>query len=134
MFILFSAGLAIWSVYVYRNKSNAHRIHYLMIVLGVFKVLTLLAQCGMYHYIRITGHPDGWNVAFYIFTLFRSIFLFSVIILIGTGWSYMTPFLGENERRILMVVIPLQVLSLSPLLTARFCSINVHCAQEPLNL
>ena len=27
----------------------------------------------------------------------------------GTGWSYMTPFLRDREKRILMVVIPLQV-------------------------
>lgn len=33
-----------------------------------------------------------------------------VIVLVGTGWSYMTPFLKDREKRILMVVIPLQVL------------------------
>ena len=32
-----------------------------------------------------------------------------VIVLVGTGWSYMTPFLRDREKRILMVVIPLQV-------------------------
>lgn len=110
MCFLFTAGLVAWSYHVITNRENAHRIHYLMIALGCFKVLTLLAQSGMYHYIRVTGEPDGWNVAYYIFTFFRSVFLFTVIILIGTGWSYMTPFLGDKERRILLVVLPLQVL------------------------
>ena len=32
-----------------------------------------------------------------------------MIVLVGTGWSYMTPFLRDREKRILMVVIPLQV-------------------------
>ena len=32
-----------------------------------------------------------------------------VIVLVGTGWSYMTPFLRDREKRILMIVIPLQV-------------------------
>ena len=32
-----------------------------------------------------------------------------VVVLVGTGWSYMTPFLRDREKRILMVVIPLQV-------------------------
>lgn len=109
MCILFTVGTVIWTYTVYSHKSSARRIHYMMIILGVFKVLTLMAQCGMYHYIRITGHPDGWNVAYYIFTFFRSIFLFSIIILIGTGWSYMTPFLGDNEKRVLMIVLPFQV-------------------------
>ena len=31
-----------------------------------------------------------------------------VIVLVGTGWSYMTPFLRDREKRILMIVIPLQ--------------------------
>lgn len=34
-----------------------------------------------------------------------------VVVLIGTGWSYMTPFLRDREKRILMIVIPLQVKS-----------------------
>lgn len=109
MCISFTVGLALWCYTVYINKSSAQKIHYMMIVLGFFKVVTLLAQCGMYHYIRITGHPDGWNVAYYIFTFFRSILLFSIIVLIGTGWSYMTPFLGDNEKRVLMIVLPFQV-------------------------
>ena len=53
--------------------------------------------------------PDGWNIAFYIFTLFRGVFLFAVIVLIGTGWSYMTPFLGDRDAKVLLAVIPLQV-------------------------
>ena len=107
--MLFIVGLGAFAYHVVANKEHAHRIHYLMIALGAFKVLTLLSQFGMYHYIRVTGEPDGWNVAYYIFTFFRSVFLFTVIILIGTGWSYMTPFLGEKERRVLVIVLPLQV-------------------------
>jgi G protein-coupled receptor 107 len=109
MFCVFVVALGCWCYNLYVHRQNVHRIHYLMTALGVFKVLTLLAQCGMYHYIRITGAPDGWNIAFYIFSLFRGIFFFMVIILIGAGWSYMTPYLGENNKKILMLVIPLQV-------------------------
>lgn len=87
-----------------------------MAVLGTLKVLTLLTQCGMYHYIRVSGSPDGWNIAYYIFTFFRGIMFFSVVVLIGTGWSYMTPFLGSSEKRVLMIVIPLQVCLCCPAL------------------
>lgn len=107
----FTVGLGVWAYNLWQYRRNAHQIHYLMTALGAFKVLTLLAQCGMYHYIRVTGQADGWNIAYYIFTLFRGVFLFSVIVLIGTGWSYMTPFLGDRESKILMAVIPLQVSS-----------------------
>jgi hypothetical protein len=33
-----------------------------------------------------------------------------VIILIGTGWSFLKPYLQEREKNVLMIVIPLQVL------------------------
>lgn len=34
-----------------------------------------------------------------------------VVILIGTGWSYLKVFLAEKEKKILMIVIPLQVMA-----------------------
>jgi G protein-coupled receptor 107 len=80
-----------------------------MLTLGVFKALTLLCEAAKYHYVAATGSPDGWNIAYYIFTSFRGLMFFTVVVLIGTGWSYMKPFLGDRERKILMVVIPLQV-------------------------
>lgn len=63
----------------------------------------------MYHYIETTGNADGWNIAFYVFTFFRGVLFFTVVVLVGTGWSLMRPFLADKEKRILMVVIPLQV-------------------------
>lgn len=43
----------------------------------------------MYHLIRATGHAEGWSVAFYFFTFIRGILFFTVVVLIGTGWSYL---------------------------------------------
>jgi len=34
---------------------------------------------------------------------------FSLVVLIGTGWSYMRPFIDDRTRKVLMVVVPLQV-------------------------
>lgn len=48
---------------------------------------------------------------FYIFQAIRVVLLFTVIVLIGTGWSFLKPFLQEKEKKILMIVIPLQVLA-----------------------
>ncbi|XP_022748171.1 protein GPR107-like [Durio zibethinus] len=39
------------------------------------------------------------------------VLLFTVIVLIGTGWSFLKPFLQEREKKVLMIVIPLQVLA-----------------------
>ena len=89
MFALFTAITAAWVAYVWKNREHAQRIHYLMGLLGLFKALTLLSQAIMTEHIEATGHADGWNIAYYIFTFFRGILFFTVIVLIGTGWSYM---------------------------------------------
>lgn len=47
----------------------------------------------------------------------RGVLFFVVVILIGTGWSYMKPLLGDNEKRILICVIPLQVFAEVALVT-----------------
>jgi len=109
MFSLFTVITGAWFAYVWTQREHAQRIHYLMGVLCFFKSLTVLSQAIMTHHISLTGHADGWNVAYYVFTFFRGVLFFTVIVLIGTGWSYMKPFLGDREKRILMVVIPLQV-------------------------
>lgn len=53
------------------------------------KQATVHMQAGMYHLIRATGHAEGWSVAFYFFTFIRGVLFFTVIVLIGTGWSYL---------------------------------------------
>ncbi|GFH12190.1 uncharacterized protein HaLaN_07828 [Haematococcus lacustris] len=109
MFGLFTAIGGAWIWFVWTNRQHSHRIHYLMGLLCLFKALTVMSQAGMFHYVERTGHADGWNIAYYIFTFCRGVLFFTVVVLIGTGWSYMKPFLGDKEKRILMVVIPLQV-------------------------
>lgn len=111
MFVLFSLLAAEWTYLCWKERENAHKIHYLMLVLIVFRALTYLAEAGMYHYLRVTGDPSGWNIAYYVFSFFRGVMFFTVVVLIGTGWSYIKPFIGEKEKRILVIVIPLQVLA-----------------------
>ena len=89
MFALFLSITAAWCGYVWKEREHSQRIHYLMGLLGAFKALTLLSQAIMTMHLEKTGHADGWNIAYYIFTFFRGILFFTVIVLIGTGWSYM---------------------------------------------
>ena len=78
MFVLFSVVAAMWAVVLLRQRAHAHRLHGLMAALVVCKALTLLSQAGMYQLIRSTGHPEGWNVAFYVFNLLRGVLFFTV--------------------------------------------------------
>lgn len=108
-FIVFTSMAVMWCLTVVRAKQGAHTIHWLMFGLVVLRALTVLSQSGMYHMISVFGHPEGWNIAFYVFTAMRSVLFFSVVVLIAAGWSYMKPFLSEREKQILLLVVPLQV-------------------------
>ncbi|WJZ93225.1 hypothetical protein VitviT2T_012181 [Vitis vinifera] len=115
LYFLFSlayfAFLVFWIHTCYRNKRSVHRIHMLMAGLLLMKALNLICAAEDKHYVKVTGTPHGWDVLFYIFQFIRVVLLFTVIVLVGTGWSFLKPFLQEKEKKVLMIVIPLQVLA-----------------------
>ena len=109
MFLVFSVMAMMWAKMCYTERKHVHGIHYLMFGLVVLRSVVYFTMAGMYHDDRVTGSPEGWNVAYYVFTFLRGVMFFVVIVLIGTGWSYLRPYIGENEKKVLVVVIPLQV-------------------------
>ncbi|XP_027365463.1 protein GPR107-like [Abrus precatorius] len=115
LFFLFSlayfAFLAFWLYLCHSNKRSLHRIHLLMASLLLMKALNLICAAEDKHFVKVTGTPHGWDVLFYIFQFIRVVLLFTVIVLVGTGWSFLKPFLQEREKKVLMIVIPLQVLA-----------------------
>ncbi|RVW98835.1 Protein GPR107 [Vitis vinifera] len=115
LYFLFSlayfAFLVFWIHTCYINKRSVHRIHMLMAGLLLMKALNLICAAEDKHYVKVTGTPHGWDVLFYIFQFIRVVLLFTVIVLVGTGWSFLKPFLQEKEKKVLMIVIPLQVLA-----------------------
>ena len=108
-FLAYLAAAVAWLVVCLSHKDTTHRIHILMGVLVCFKALTVLSKAGEFAYIKATGAPQGWNIVFYVFSFFRGVMLFTVIVLIGTGWSFLKPFLQDKEKQIILIVIPLQV-------------------------
>lgn len=80
-----------------------------MTVLLVFKTLSMLFESIRYHYLRLTGAAEAWSIIYYLFAFLKGITLFVVILLIGTGWSLMKPFLNGRDKRIIFVVLLLQV-------------------------
>ncbi|CDP06670.1 unnamed protein product [Coffea canephora] len=109
--MIYFGFLGFWMYYCCKNRLSVHRIHVLMSLLVVMKALNLLCAAEDKHYVKSTGTPHGWDVLFYIFQFIRVVLLFTVIVLIGTGWSFLKPFLQEREKKVLMIVIPLQVLA-----------------------
>ncbi|KAG9138920.1 hypothetical protein Leryth_007541 [Lithospermum erythrorhizon] len=109
--VLYLVFLGVWVRVCVANKESVHRIHLLMGSLVVMKALNLVFAAEDKHYVKVTGTAHGWDVLFYIFQGIRVVLLFTVIVLIGTGWSFLKPFLQDREKKVLMVVIPLQVLA-----------------------
>ncbi|ONK67811.1 uncharacterized protein A4U43_C05F4020 [Asparagus officinalis] len=110
--LIYVAFSVVWVHFgLIRNRSSAHGIHYLMAGLLFAKALNLVFKAEDQHYVRITGTPHGWDVLFYLFQFIKGVLFFTVIVLIGTGWSFLKPFLQDREKKVLMLVIPLQVVT-----------------------
>lgn len=108
-FLLYLTLFGVWSYVCWKKKGSVHRIHILMGILVLLKALDLLSEAEDKSYIKKTGTAHGWDIAFYGFSFLKGVMLFTVIVLIGTGWSILKPFLQEKEKKVLMIVIPLQV-------------------------
>lgn len=91
------------------ERPKIYPIHHLMSALIVLKTLTVLFESVRYHYIRLTGHAEFWTVVYYGLSFLKGTFLFTVILLIGSGWSYLKPCLTDREKKVIFVVLFLQV-------------------------
>ena len=115
VYLLFSlvyfALAALWISVLYKKRQTAFRIHYFMLGVVIFKALNLLCEAEDKSYIKRTGSAHGWDIVFYIFSFLKGISLFTLIVLMGTGLSVLKPLLQDNEKQVLIVVIPLQVIA-----------------------
>jgi len=113
-FFLISAAFGVlfvvWVQHLIRYKAEIKNIHYLMTLVLVLKLLTVFFESFEYHYIKTTGSSHGWNIVYYIFSFLKGMMMFMVIVLIGTGWSYLKPFLTERDKQIMLAVIVVQAM------------------------
>ncbi len=107
---LFVGELLLWMHVVRKQRENVKTIHHLMTVVLLLKIMTLVLESIRLHTLKLTGVHDGWSVAFYFFSTLKGMMLFAVIVLIGTGWSYLKPFLTEKDKSIMLAVIVVQVM------------------------
>ncbi|XP_053138090.1 protein GPR107 isoform X3 [Hemicordylus capensis] len=109
LFFFFSG--VVW-IHILRKRSDVFKIHWLMAALPFTKSLSLVFHAIDYHYISSQGFPiEGWAVVYYITHLLKGALLFITIALIGTGWAFVKHILSDKDKKIFMIVIPLQVLA-----------------------
>lgn len=116
IYLLFSAiycgVLALWVRFGLRKPGvRVFAIHYLMTLLVVLKILSLFFQSAELHNLKYYGAAGIFGFLYYFFALLKGLLLFTVIVLIGSGWSFLKPFLSDRERTIFLIVVPLQVIA-----------------------
>lgn len=112
MAILFFLSGCFWVFILHHSKHPVYKIHYLMAVLVYLKSLSLLFHAINFHFIQTKGeHVAAWAILFYITHLLKGAVLFITIVLVGTGWTFIKYILSEKDKKIFMIVIPLQVLA-----------------------
>lgn len=109
--VIYSVMAALWINVLYKKRLTVYGIHFFMLGVVLLKALNLLCEAEDKSYIKRTGSAHGWDVLFYIFSFLKGITLFTLIVLIGTGWSFLKPYLQDKEKKVLMIVIPLQVVA-----------------------
>uniref|UniRef100_A0A671R689 Protein GPR107-like n=1 Tax=Sinocyclocheilus anshuiensis TaxID=1608454 RepID=A0A671R689_9TELE len=102
----------LWIHVLRTHSSDVYKIHWLMAALPFTKSLSLIFHAIDYYYISNQGFPiEGWAVVYYITHLLKGALLFITIALIGTGWAFVKHILSDKDKKIFMIVIPLQVLA-----------------------
>ena len=112
-FLVFTIALIVWCWVLTRDAATngtVHRIHYMMAILLTLKCMTLLVEGIRFHFISLLGVSETWSIIYYIFAFLKGVMLFTVILLIGSGWSLMKAYLNDREKRVIFVVLSLQVL------------------------
>merc|ERR1719244_2232864 len=111
--ILFFLSGCFWVFILKKNGSEqVFRIHWIMAALVFLKSLSLFFHGVNYNKIAANGiHMESWAVLYYITHLLKGGLLFFTIVLIGSGWAFVKHVLSSNEKKVFMVVLPLQVIS-----------------------
>jgi len=89
---------------------NVRAIHHLMTAMLGLKTVTVFFEGVRYHFIRVSGIANLWTFVYYTLSCLRGIMLFTIILLLGSGWSLVRPFLQEREKKIILFILVLQVL------------------------
>lgn len=109
---VFFAAAMVWVYTLMKHRYSVFKIHWLMAALAFTKSTSLVFHSINYHFINTNGQPiEAWAVMYYITHLLKGALLFITLALIGTGWAFVKYILSDKEKKIFMIVIPLQVLA-----------------------
>lgn len=108
--LVFAALAVVWYRMCRAEPTHLHRVHKVMLFLVVVKALSLLLESVKLHHFDATGARSVWDLFYYVALTVKGVTLFSVLLLLGSGWSVMKQFLSEHDKKIMMVILPSQIL------------------------
>jgi hypothetical protein len=106
---LFFLAFLVWLAVLRQKNQEVYRIHYLMLVLVFFKALSVMFHALDYRFLDIEGKTDAWTIIFYVVHLLKGGILIVTLTLIGSGWAFIKYVLADREKKIFLIVVPLQV-------------------------
>ncbi|KFO34374.1 Protein GPR107 [Fukomys damarensis] len=103
----------IWIHILSKRRKDVFKIRWQMAALPFTKSL-FLVFCDRLPLCLLPGLPDqGWAMVHYITRLLKGVLLFTALI-IGPGWAFIEHILSDKDKKIFMIVIPLQDHRLPP--------------------
>ncbi|KAI9495123.1 lung seven transmembrane receptor-domain-containing protein [Zychaea mexicana] len=90
------AALYWFSLLVFRKDTRVFRAHWLI---------------AKFYYKKTGALTEGWQIGFYVFASVKGILSILIIVLLASGWMFIKPFLSAKDKRVISVVVPLQVLA-----------------------
>ncbi|XP_077300928.1 protein GPR107 [Arctopsyche grandis] len=112
MSMLFALSAFFWTFIICTSRHPVYRIHILMCILVFLKALSLALHGVNFHFLQVRGeHVPAWAILYYITHLFKGALLFITIVLVGTGWNFIKHILADRDKKLFMIVIPLQVIA-----------------------
>lgn len=110
--LVFFVALIVWIKFLRQHAMQVQQIHRVMTALLLFKFFSLFAESMRFQYMKARGDAlTSWTIVFYFFAFVKGTMLFVVILLIGTGWSFVKPYLNQREKKTILLVLVLQVIN-----------------------
>nr|XP_039269378.1 protein GPR107-like [Styela clava] len=100
----------IWLRLICTTQEKVFKIHYLMAAIIFVKGLSVMFHSLDYYFIAKDGRTEAWAVIYYIVHLLKGILLIICLLLIGTGWAFIKYLLSDRDKKLFMIVIPMQVM------------------------
>lgn len=108
--ILFFIATFVWLGVLRQQNQTVFRIHYLMLILVFVKAFSVMFHALNYRFLDLDGETDAWTIIFYVVHLLKGSILIITLTLIGSGWAFIKYVLADKEKKIFLLVVPLQVI------------------------